>query len=60
MAFDWGYIIAGFVIAYIVAVSYKKKTGNDISSLWKDRERKKISEILPDYKRVYITRGIKQ
>ena len=61
MALDWGYPIVGFVLAYIFAVSYKKKTGKDVSTLWKDREQKKIAGIeIPEYRKVYITRGIKQ
>lgn len=60
MAFDFGYLIAGLLILYIVGISYKKKTGQNLSELWKGGK-EKIKD-LPDkgYQRVYITRGIKQ
>jgi len=61
MAFDFGYIIVIFVLAYIIAVMYKKKTGQNISELWKGAK-ENVSKIADKegYRKVYITRGIKQ
>lgn len=60
MAFDFGYLIAGGVFFYIIATMYKKKTGQNISELWKN-QKEKIKEIeSPGYQRIHITKGIKQ
>ena len=59
MAFDWGYVIAGAVIFWIVAMSYKKKTGKPISELWKNKEGNVIQRT-NEFRRVYVTKGIKQ
>ena len=60
MAFDWGILIALAVIAYIIAIGYKKKTGRPISELWKNREAKTFENPISEYRKVYITKGIKQ
>lgn len=54
-----GYIIALMVVLWIVVISYKKKTGKNISELWKKGKEKVKEAITPKYQRVYVTRGIK-
>lgn len=58
MAFDWGYVIGGVVILYIVSLSYKKKTGKPLSELWKNNT-EKLQELKPEFQRVYINKGVK-
>ncbi len=60
MAFDFGYLIALGLVLYIVAVSYKKKTGNNISELWKGWKSDAGNLAKEEYRKVYITKGIKQ
>ena len=62
MAFDWGYIIAGGVLLWIANSVYQKKYGKPISSLWKDREGGNVGKLseITQYRKVYITKGIKQ
>lgn len=57
---DFGWLIALGFCAFIIATMYKKKTGNNISELWKNREGNSMAISAPDYRRVYITKGIKQ
>lgn len=61
MAFDLGHLITLLLVLYIVSISYKKKTGNNISELWQSWKTKAVEKINePDYRRVYVTKGIKQ
>lgn len=60
MAFDAGYIILPIVLIFIVATLYKKKTGENLSELWKNRAEKiDRTPKVPEFQRVYITKGIK-
>lgn len=62
MAIDiFGTLIAGAIIFVIFAMSYKKKTGKPVSELWKNmKTRDMIEKIDPEYRRYYVTKGIKQ
>jgi len=59
MAFDFGYIIALGVLAFIIASIYKKKTGNNISELWKKDPSKAVPDLQPGFQRFKVTRGAK-
>lgn len=58
MAVDFGYIIGPVFLFWIAATFYKKKTGKNISELWKGAK-EKLEEVKPEYQRVYINRGVK-
>ena len=60
MPLDWGHVITVGIVLWIVGISYKKKTGQPISVLWKDWKKDKEIESPTEYRKVYITKGIKQ
>ena len=61
MGFDFGHLIALIFILYIVAISYKKKTGKNIGEIWKNwKANARDFQERNEYRKVYITKGVKQ